>query len=265
MKNQEWTTDDGRVTSRADGAVRIVTLERPARRNALSAPFREHVATAIEHALADEDCRTIILTGAGGHFCSGGDMASFTGVTAVTGRTRMQRAQRLVRAVAAGEKPVIAAVEGHAAGAGLCLAAACDIVVASREARFSCSFNRVGLLPDAGGLWSVPQRMGLGRAKLLMMSGRVLPAPEAERQGLVEILAEPGEALTAALALAREIAGNAPLSHGLLKATLARGPMALEQLLAIEADAQGVLFGSEDFSEGRAAFLGKRPPVFNGR
>lgn len=261
---QQWTIDDGRVTLAAEDAVRVVTLDRPARRNALTPLFRDHLATAVEAALADAACRVIVLTGAGGHFCSGGDIGSFAGMTAVSGRARMQRAHRMVRAIVAGEKPVIAAVEGHAAGAGLCLAAACDIVVASREARFSCTFNRVGLLPDLGGLWSVPQRIGLGRTKLLMMSGRTLGAEEAERQGLVEELAAPGRALAQAIALAHEVSRHAPLTHGLVKATLARGPMPLEALLAAEADGQGLLYGSDDFVEGRDAFLAKRAPGFHG-
>lgn len=264
MNDLEWTTEDGRITSQADGPVRVVTLDRTARRNALTPEFRDHLASAVEHALGDADCRVVVLTGAGGHFCAGGDIGSFTNMASVSGRARMQRAHRMVRAIAAGEKPVMAAVEGHASGAGLCLAAACDIVVASRTAKFSCTFNRVGLFPDLGGLWSVPQRIGLGRAKLLMMSGRTLEAPEAERQGLVELLSEPGETLAAAVTLAREIAAQAPLTHGLVKSTLARGPMPLEGLLAAEADIQGVLYGSQDFEEGRQAFLEKRRPVFRG-
>lgn len=264
MNTQEWTVEDGRITVEPDGAVRVVTLDRPARRNALSPPFRNALVDAIESALVDTDCRVIVLTGAGGHFCSGGDISSFTNVTAVSGRARMRRAQRTVRAIVSGEKPVIAAVEGHAAGAGLCLAAACDIVVASRAAKFSCPFNRVGLLPDLGGLWSIPQRIGLGRTKMLMMSGRTLAAEEAERQGLAELVCDPGAALETAVTLAHEVARNAPLTHGLIKATLARGPMSLEALLAAEADNQGVLYGSEDYIEGRNAFLEKRTPTFRG-
>lgn len=264
MERREWAGDEGRVTLDLDDAVGVVTMDRPARRNALSPPFREQLVAALEAALADSDCRVIVLTGTGGHFCAGGDIGSFAGMTAVSGRARMQRAHRLVRALAGGEKPVIAAIEGHAAGAGLCLAAACDIVVASREAKFSCSFNRVGLLPDAGGLWSIPQRIGLGRAKLLMMSGRVIDAQEAERQGLVEQLCEPGQAVAQAVDLAREVARHAPLTHGLIKATLARGPMPLEALLAAEADGQGLLYGSRDFVEGCEAFMQKRAPVFRG-
>lgn len=107
--------------------------------------------------------------------------------------------------------------------------------------------------------------MGSGRARLLMMSGRMLDAVEAERQGLVDQLAEPGAALADALVLANEIAAMAPQSNGLIKAILARGPASLEEVLGAEADAQGVLYGTDDFQEGRQAFLAKRPPVFRGR
>jgi enoyl-CoA hydratase/carnithine racemase len=160
---------------------------------------------------------------------------------------------------------VIAAVEGHAAGAGMCVAANCDIVVASTEAKFTCSFNKIGLLPDLGGLWSIPQRMGLGRAKLLMMTGRMIDATTAQAQGLVEELCAPGAALETAIAMAQEIAQTAPLTNGFVKAALSRGPMNVDELLALECDMQGLLFGTEDFQEGRTAFMEKRKPAFKGR
>ena len=213
----------------------------------------------------DDSCRVIVLTGAGQHFCSGGDISSFEGVTPASGRARMQRVHRIVRMLVRGEKPVIAAVEGHAAGAGLCIAAGCDIVVASREAKFSCTFNKIGLFPDLGGAWSLPIRMGIGRAKMLMMTGRVLDADAAQQQGLVEVLAEPGQALSAAVALANEMAAMAPLSNGMIKSVLSRGPAPLEDVLSAEVDAQAVLYGTEDFDEGRRAFLEKRKPRFRGR
>lgn len=255
----------GTVRAERDGAVAILTLSYPERRNAFSLPLRAALREALQAALDDESCRVIVLTGEGAHFCSGGDITSFDGVTPVSGRVRMQRVHAIVRQIVRGEKPVIAAVEGHAAGAGLCVAAACDMVVAARDAKLSCSFSKIGLFPDFGGAWSIPLRMGIGKAKLLMMSGRVLGAEAGERQGLVDLLAEPGGALTAALELAREVAAMSPLSNGLLKAVLARGPNDLEEVLAAEADAQGVLYGSEDFQEGRRAFLEKRPPTFRGR
>ncbi|HRO61738.1 MAG TPA: enoyl-CoA hydratase/isomerase family protein [Burkholderiaceae bacterium] len=255
----------GTVKSERRGNVTILSLCYPERRNALSMPLRAVFAEQLQAAMDDPECRAIVLTGEGAHFCSGGDISGFGDVTPPAGRSRMQSIHRVVRMLVRGEKPVIAAVEGHAAGAGLCIAACCDIVVASRDAKFSCTFNKVGLLPDLGGLWAVPLRMGLGRSKMLMMSGRVLDGETASRQGLVDEVCEPGKALETALELAGEIAANAPLSHGLIKSALARGPMPLEDLLALEVDAQAVLFGSEDFKEGTTAFLEKRKPAFRGR
>jgi len=256
---------DGQVRFAREGHVGIVTLDRPKRRNALSPAFRDMLSEVLAAAMDDKECRVVVITGAGGHFCSGGDIVSFEGMKAPSGRTRMQRAHRMVRLVVRGEKPVIAAVEGHAAGAGLCLAAACDLVVASESARFSCTFNRIGLFPDLGGMWSIPQRMGLGRARLLLLTGRALNAEQAAEQGLVEQVCPAGDALATAVALGQEIAATAPLTNGLVKSVLARGPMPLEDLLSAETDAQGVLYGSDDFDEGRRAFLEKRPPSFEGR
>ncbi len=259
-------TAGGTVVVERDGAVAVVRLTYPERRNALSLPLRAALTEAMAELMADDAVRVVVLTGDGAHFCSGGDISSFEGVTPASGRVRMQRVHNLLRLIMRGEKPVIAAVEGHAAGAGLCLAAACDIVVAARDAQFSCTFNRIGLLPDFGAVWTLPLRMGVGRAKLLAMSGRVLDGPAAEAQGLAEVVVEPGQALTEALTLAREIAGRtAPLSNALFKAILTRGPTGLEEMLAAEADAQGVLYGTEDFDEGWRAFMGKRKPDFKGR
>lgn len=255
----------GTVKVQRKGAVTILTLDYVERRNALSLALREALEAALLAAMADEKCRAIVLTGAGDHFCSGGDISSFEGVTPATGRTRMQKVHRVVRLMVRGEKPIVAAVEGHAAGAGLCVAANCDVVVASTEAKFSCTFNKIGLLPDLGGLWSIPQRMGLGAAKLMMLTGRILSAEEAQRKGLAEVLTPPGQTLKAAIALAEEMAQVSPLSNGMVKAAFARGPMTFEDVLALETDGQGVLYGTADFQEGRTAFLEKRKPVFKGR
>lgn len=255
----------GTVLSERRGAITVLTLSYPQRRNALSLPLRAALEECLQQAMADPECRVVVLTGEGSHFCSGGDISSFDGVTPASGRVRLQRVHRVVRHIVRGEKPVIAAVEGHAAGAGMCVAADCDIVVAASDAKFSCTFNKIGLFPDLGGVWSIPQRMGLGRAKLMMMTGRVIDGTTAQVQGLVEEVCPPGQALATALKIAEEIAQVSPLSNGLVKAALARAPMPLEDLLALETDAQSALFASEDFDEGRRAFLEKRKPVFKGR
>lgn len=247
------------------GAVTILKLSYPEKRNALSMPLREKLRDALRECLNDDTCRVIVLTGEGGHFSSGGDITGFDGVNSINGRTRMQKTHEMVRMIMNSEKPIIAAVEGHAAGAGMCVAADCDIVVASTEAKFTCSFNKIGLLPDLGGLWSIPARMGLGRAKMMMLTGRTLDATSAQAQGLVEELCEPGKALQTAIALAQEIAQFAPLTHGLTKAALARGSMSVDELLTLEVDLQGLMFGTEDFQEGRTAFLEKRKPAFKGK
>ncbi len=255
----------GSIIIEKHDAVTVLKLDYPEKRNALSMQLREKLGKALQDAINDSQCRAIVLTGQGNHFSSGGDITSFAGVNSINGRTRMKKTHDLmVKLMVSCEKPIIAAVEGHAAGAGMCVAANCDIVVASREAKFTCSFNKIGLLPDLGGLWSIPQRIGMGRAKLLMMTGRMINAETAREYGLVEEVCEPGKALEAAIALGQEIAQTAPLTNGMVKAAMARGPMTFTQLLDLETDMQGLLFGTEDFQEGRTAFLEKRKPNFKG-
>ncbi len=252
------------VLSSMEGAVLTLTMSYERRRNALAPALKAALIAGLEQGNADPACRAIVLTGAGGHFCAGGDISGMNDAGGMTGRARMAVIQQLIRLLVGGDTPVIAAVEGHAAGAGLSLAAACDVVVASSQAIFTCSFNRIGLVPDLGAAWTLPRRMGLGRAKLLMLRGKPLNADEAERQGIVDVLAPPGEALATAQALAGDIAERSPLSNTMAKALLGRATDSLDDFLKAEADAQGLLYGTADFAEGRAAFAAKRPPRFSG-
>lgn len=246
------------------GGVGIVTIEHRQRRNALSTQVREALFEAFSTLMSEESCRAIVLTGAGGSFCSGGDLTALEGLSAAEGRARMTRIHRLVRTMVEGEKPVVAAVEGWAAGAGMVLAGACDIVVAASDARFTCSFNKVGLMPDLGAAYVLPLRMGMGRARMAMLTGDVLDAAAAQRAGLVELTVDPGRALDEAVAIAERIARAAPCAVGMTKAQLARMPQSLTEMLRAEADAQALLFTSRDFEEGRRAFLEKRPARFVG-
>lgn len=248
-----------------EGGVATLTFGYPARRNALSLALREHLHDRLAEAMADPAVRAIVLTGAQGVFSAGGDISGMEGIAPLSGRARLTRLHRLVRLLVEGETPVIAAVEGHAVGAGLSLAAACDIVVAAEDTAWSCAFNRLGLMPDMGALFTLPARMGLGRARRIMLTSERFTTAEAEAWGLVEKTVPKGEALAAAQAMAREIAERAPGAVAITKAWLARGPLDLGTALAAEADAQALLFGTGDFAEGRAAFGERRPPRFEGR
>jgi enoyl-CoA hydratase/carnithine racemase len=248
-----------------DGPVVVLTMNYPKRRNALSLPLRAALIEGLSAAMADPECRAVVLCGAEGNFSSGGDISSMEGVTGVGGRERLHFVHRLIKLLVTGEKPVIAAVEGYAFGAGLSLAAACDIVVAARDAKFACSFNKIGLMPDLGSAWTLPVRMGMGRAKYIMLRGHTFGAEEAERWGLAEVVCDPGQALGEAVALGHELAAVSPLGIGFAKSLLSRMPRDLEEMLRAEADAQAVLFTSVDFGEGRTAFMEKRKPVFVGR
>ena len=254
----------GRVHLTIDDGVALITIDNPARRNVMDLAMRDVFHDHLEATLADDAVRAVILSGTGGNFCAGGDISGMN-ETALECRQRLKRLHRIVRQIAYAEKPVIAACEGFVAGNGLSIAAASDIVVAASDAKFICSFVRIGLVPDTAALWFLPQRMGLGRAKLAMISGDPLSGSEAVASGLADIEVAPGKALEEARAIAERLRRSGPLAIGMTKALLARAPMSLDEALKAETDAQAVLFTSRDFAEGRAAFREKRPARFEGK
>ncbi len=258
-------SDEARVNVTRRGAVAELEIDFIARRNALSLDLRELMHDAMFDLQADPEVRCIVLTGAGGVFSAGGDIKSMDGLTPLAGRARLQRLHRLVRLLIEGETPVIAAVEGYAVGAGLSLAAACDVVVSAEDVVWSCAFNRLGLMPDMGSAWTLPARMGLGQAKRIMLTSERFTTAQAQAWGLVEEMTAKGDAKARAHAMADEIAERAPGAVAVTKAWLARGPLGLGQVLAAEADAQAMLFATDDFAEGRAAFAEKRDARFEGK
>lgn len=244
------------------GATAVLTLNYPERRNALAIPMRAALAEAMDRLEADASLRCIVLTGGGGNFSAGGDISGMNVTDLAAGRERFRLTHRLVRSMIASSKPIIAAVEGWAVGAGLALALCCDTVVAAADARFMAGFGGIGLVADFGLLHTLPRRVGEGRAKQILMHGEKLDAARAEAIGLIDRVVAPGTALETAMAMAEALGKVAPLPISMTKSYLSHG---LADALEWERNAQSALFLTEDHAEGKAAFLGKRAAVFQGR
>lgn len=248
-----------------DGVLQL-TIDAPAARNSLGAPgVLDGLVAGLERLERDASLRCAVLTGAGGSFCSGGDLRALADHDEPAIRATMQRSAWMYRRIALAGKPVIAAVDGPAFGAGLGLAACCDLVVAGATARFCAAFVRVGAMPDAALFWSLPARVGMSRARRMMYLAEELDGAQALACGLAEEHVADGSALPAALALARRLAQGPARAYARIKTGLRQSPMSLEQALDFQLDNAPGLFASEDFREGANAFLQKRKPVFQGR
>jgi 2-(1,2-epoxy-1,2-dihydrophenyl)acetyl-CoA isomerase len=245
------------------GEVAVVTLNMPEKRNALGPALYQALPQILTELQHDDGLRALVLTG-GKHFCSGGDLSGLDDPP-LTMRRSMHQGQGSVRALCVGPLPVVAAVEGNAYGAGFSLAMACDFVIADEDTRFCASFARVGLTADYGLLWSLPQRVGIGVAREILMLGEPITGTQGKACGLVDRLSDKGEVLTTAIALAERLAKSAPGTIATAKSVLSRWPMGLDHVLAWEADTQSLLIRSEDFAEGVRAFKGRRPAKFTGR
>ncbi len=243
-----------------DGATAILTLNQPARRNALAMPMRVAIVAAMERIEGDAAIRAVVITGAEGNFSAGGDISGMDVTEYANGRERFRTTHQMVRLFIKSSKPIIAAVEGYAVGAGLSVALCCDTVVAAADAQFAAGFGRVGLVADLGLLHTLPLRVGQGRARQILLYGERTGAEEALRIGLIDHMVPPGTALEAALARARLFHGMAPLPIAMTKQYLAAG---LDAALDWERDMQSALFLTPDHAEGKAAFMGKRPPRFS--
>lgn len=239
----------------------ILTLDDVRRRNPISAALVAKMLRELDRVVVDKSVGAIIITGAGGNFSAGGDFGDMNERDLAGWHDHFEGLMRFVRRIISYPKPVIAAVEGWAVGAGLSLACCCDRIVAAQDARFLYGFEKVGLLPDLGLIHTLPLRIGVPKARQMMIWGEELDATEAKAIGLVDQIVAKGEALTQALQQADRALQAAPLPVAYLKPFLAHD---LDRAIAFEIANASALFSTADHAEGKAAFFERRAPVFTG-
>jgi enoyl-CoA hydratase len=253
------------LIDKQDG-VAILTMNRPERLNAVNGALHSELSQVFDDAHRDNDVRAVVLTGAGRAFCAGGDFSPGRSFQTKSGLSMWQEARRIVDSIFDLEKPVIAAVNGHAVGLGATLALSCDVAIAARSAKIGDPHVKMGITAGDGGAVIFPLLVGVNRAKYMLMTGDLLPAEEAERWGLVFKVVDDGQALDEALVLARRLAAGAPMAVQSSKASVNRfikmvSNLVLPYSLAIE----GMTMQTEDHREAVAAFQEKREPKFSGR
>jgi enoyl-CoA hydratase len=250
---------------RVDDGVAIITINRPDKRNALSAAVRRELLSALDQLREDGNTRVVVITGSGDKaFIAGADITEFAERTPVQQRAVMEE-RRIFDAVAEFPKPVIAMINGFALGGGCELALACDMRIAARSARLGQPEIKLGIIPGGGGTQRLPRLIGLGNAMRLILTGELINAEEAARLGLVDLVVEDSDLATRTLEIARAMAAHSPLTLRLAKtAVRASEEMPLAAGLAFERELFITAFGSNDKREGVAAFLEKRAPNFTG-
>ena len=266
------TTEDVLLTADADG-VRTLTLNRPKAYNSLTVELKDRLLGALRDAAETAAVRAVVLTGAGKAFCAGQDLKEHV-ETLRSGntddfsplRTVAEHYNPIVRTVAGMPKPVIAAVNGPAAGAGAAFAYACDLRIAAASSSFLMAFANVGLGPDSGAAWTLQRLVGYGRAAELMLLAHTVDAAEALRLGLVGEVVVDDELATRAHAVAAKLAAGPTVAYAKIKEVLGVGAQGtLEQTLAAEDAAQTLLGSTADHREAVEAFVAKRKPEFQGK
>jgi 2-(1,2-epoxy-1,2-dihydrophenyl)acetyl-CoA isomerase len=249
-----------------DGPIATLTLDRPQALNALTVEVKVALREALEAIAQDRAVRAVILTGAGRAFCAGQDLAERERPDAASLEEEVrERYNPIIRALRSMGQPVIAAVNGVAAGAGASLAFACDLRIAAEGARFVLAFGRIGLVPDSGASWFLPRLLGSAKAAELALLDDPVDAADALRLGLVSKVVPADELMTEARTMAQRLVDGAPLAIALTKQALDRSlSIDLDEALEGEAKLQGIAGASADHAEGLAAFREKRPPRFEG-
>ena len=270
---QNAAPDEPAIRLEAENGVAVLTLNRPAVRNAMDDAMRVHLVETLDRISREDTIRAVVLTGAGKAFCAGGDVrgmrerleAPLTQV-AINGWRRQQRTHHAVAALHALRKPVIAAVNGAAAGLGCDMALCCDFIIASDQASFAMSYIQRGLIPDGGGMYFLPRRVGLARAKELIFSGRRVAPEEALALGLVDRVASAETLMAEAKAWARELAQGAPAALALGKSILDQTfELTLGQVFDLGSQAQAICYATQEHRDSVAAFLEKSAARSGGR
>src|SRR5687767_677352 len=260
-----WTLED---------RVATITLTRPERKNPLTFESYAELTATFRELVGHTEVRALVLTGAGGNFCSGGDVHEIIGPLVAMRETGdwdgllrfTRRTGDLVKAMRACPQPIIAAVDGVCAGAGAILAMASDLRIGTARSKVGFLFTRVGLSgADMGACAMLPRIIGQGRASELLYTGRFLPGEEAERWGFFNRLVEPERLREEAFALARTLADGPTFAHGMTKRALHQEwSMGIDEAIEAEAQAQAICMQTEDFARAYEAFVAKKPPVFEG-
>jgi enoyl-CoA hydratase/carnithine racemase len=251
------------ILLQADGPVAVLTLNRPKARNAIDDAMRADLMTALDHVARTDSIKALVITGAGQDFCAGGDVKSMQarlavpqGEVAMAGWRRQQRTHHAISMLHALPKPTIAAVNGAATGLGCDLALCCDFIIASDTARFAMSYILRGLIPDGGGMFFLPRRVGLARAKELIFTGRTVEPEEALRLGMIERVTSAATLLDDARAWAGELSAGAPGALALGKNILDQTfELSVEQVFSMGSQAQAICYSSREHQESVAAFL----------
>lgn len=249
------------------GPVALLTLDDRPRKNAMSVALGDALQARVAELQRRDDLRAVVLTGGGGAFSAGGDLAMLErlrGVTREESREFMMGFYRRYLSITRLPVPTLAAIEGPAIGAGLCVAMACDLCVVDQDAKLALNFVQLGLHPGMGATYLAPHRVGPQRAAELLWTGRRFDGREARALGIALEALPAAEVLPRALALAEQLAASAPLAVRALKRRLGLDLAELERALVHEADAQSESYASADLGEGLAAAQARRPPAFRG-
>lgn len=255
-----------------ENGIAIITLNRPHRLNALTHKMLvEEIPQILNEIKKDKGTKAVVITGAGEAFSTGADVTQLEAISApqITEASQISAFYQLTLSFVSSfintEKPVIAAINGVAAGGGLSLALLCDIRLASERARFSMAFVRRGLIPDLAATFFLPKIVGAGKAMEIMLTGDIISAQEAERIGLVNKVVPHQELMTTAKELAKRLAKGAPIAIGLIKKAIYKSlESSLIEQLEMESIGQVLCARTEDFKEGIRSFLEKREPIFRG-